>query len=125
VGKDITIDKMARNYDAVFLACGAWQERHSDIKGKQYIMSGREFLKDSNTGVKDVPGKQVAVLGGGNVAIDVARTILRLGADPVIIYRRSRGEMPALKEEVEKALEEGIKTQFLTLPWRHRKRVAR
>lgn len=116
IGKDITIEKITGGYDAVFLACGAWKERHGDIKGKQLIMSGIEFLKDSNTGLRNVPGKQVAVLGGGNVAIDVARTMLRLGADPVIIYRRSRGEMPALKEEVEKALEEGIKTQFLTLP---------
>jgi CO/xanthine dehydrogenase FAD-binding subunit len=55
-------------------------------------------------------------MGGGNVAIDVARTLLRLGAVPVIIYRRGRGEMPALKEEVDKALEEGIKIQFLALP---------
>ena len=116
VGKDIKIDDLAKTFDAVFLACGAWKERHSGIKGDQLIMSGMDFLRSSNVGVRKIPGKKVAVIGGGNAAIDVARTLVRLEADPVIIYRRSRLEMPALKEEVEKAEEEGINIQFLTLP---------
>jgi NADPH-dependent glutamate synthase beta subunit-like oxidoreductase/CO/xanthine dehydrogenase FAD-binding subunit len=116
VGKEVKIDKLTKSYDAVFLACGAWKERSSGIKGEQLIMSGAEFLRNSNIGNRKIPGKKVAVMGGGNVAIDVARTLLRLKADPVIIYRRSRAEMPALKEEVEKTEEEGIKIHFLTLP---------
>ena len=116
VGKDIKIDDLAKTFDAIFLACGTWKERHSGIKGDQLIMSGMDFLRNSNVGVRKIPGKKVAVIGGGNAAIDVARTLVRLGTDPVIIYRRSRLEMPALKEEVAKAEEEGIKIQFLTLP---------
>ena len=116
VGKDIKINDLAKSFDAVLLACGAWKERHSGIKGDQLIMSGIDFLKNSNVGVRKIPGKKVAVIGGGNAAVDIARTLVRLGAEPVILYRRSRLEMPALKEEVEKAEEEGIKIQFLTLP---------
>jgi NADPH-dependent glutamate synthase beta subunit-like oxidoreductase len=116
VGKDIETGQLAETFNAVYLACGAWKERRSGIKGEQLIQSGIEFLRNMNTGVREAPGRKVAVLGGGNVAVDVARTLLRLGAEPVIIYRRSREEMPALKEEIDKALEEGIKAQFLTLP---------
>src|SRR5512143_4090946 len=64
----------------------------------------------------EVPGKEVGIIGGGKVAIDAARSLLRLGAEPVVVYRRTRAEMPALKEEVEKAEQEGIKIEFLTLP---------
>ena len=79
-------------------------------------MSGARFLRKANLGLEEAPGKKIAVIGGGNVAIDVARTLLRLGSEPVIIYRRGKAEMPALKDEVEKAEEEGIKIEFLTLP---------
>ncbi len=114
--KDIKVDELAKSFNAVFLACGAWKERRSGIKGEQFMMSGMEFLRNSNTGIRKVPGKKIAVTGGGNVAVDVARTLLRLGAEPEVLYRRGRGEMPALKEEVEKAEQEGVKIQFLTLP---------
>lgn len=116
VGQDTKIEELAKSFDAVFLACGAWKERQSGIKGEQFMLSGIEFLRNSNTGVRKVPDKKVAVIGGGNVAVDVARTLLRLGAEPVVIYRRGRLEMPALKEEVDKAEQEGVKIQFLTLP---------
>jgi NADPH-dependent glutamate synthase beta subunit-like oxidoreductase/CO/xanthine dehydrogenase FAD-binding subunit len=116
VGKDTRVEELMNSFDAVFLACGAWQERPSGIKGEQLMLSGTEFLRNSNLGVKQVPGKKVAVIGGGNVAMDVARTLLRLGAEPVVIYRRSKAEMPAVKEEVDKAEQEGVKIQFLTLP---------
>lgn len=116
IGKDVNIEELMKSFDAVFLACGAWRERVLGIKGEQLMMSGIEFLRNSNLGVREVPGKKVAVIGGGNAAVDVARTLLRLGAEAVIIYRRSRAEMPAVKEEVNKAKEEGIKIQFLTLP---------
>ena len=116
IGEDTGVKKLMNSFDAVFLACGAGKERPSGVKGEKLMMSGLEFLRNSNLGVREVPGKKVAVIGGGNAAVDVARTLLRLGAEPLIIYRRSRAEMPAVKEEVNKAEEEGIKIQFLTLP---------
>jgi NADPH-dependent glutamate synthase beta subunit-like oxidoreductase/CO/xanthine dehydrogenase FAD-binding subunit len=116
IDKDVSLEKLIKSSDAVFLACGAGKERGLGIKGEKLMASGLEFLRNSNLGVREVPGKKVAVIGGGNVAMDVARTLLRLGAEPVIIYRRSQTEMPAVKEEVNKAEEEGIKIQFLTLP---------
>ncbi|MFC1928284.1 FAD-dependent oxidoreductase [Chloroflexota bacterium] len=116
IGKDMSTGGLMKSADAVFLACGAWKEREAGIKGEELISSGVEFLKDVNLGVKEAPGKEVAVIGGGNVAIDVARTLLRMGAEPVVVYRRTEAEMPAIEEELEKAKEEGIKFEFLTLP---------
>jgi NADPH-dependent glutamate synthase beta subunit-like oxidoreductase len=112
----VKVDDLSGKYDAVFLACGAWKERRSGIKGEQYLMSGMEFLRESNSGKRKVPGRKIAVIGGGNVAIDVARTLLRLGGEPEVLYRRGREEMPALKEEVEKAEQEGVEIRFLTVP---------
>jgi len=116
IGKDTSIGKLMASFDAVFLACGAWKERPAGVKGERLMLPGLEFLRNSNLGIREVPGKKIAVIGGGNAAVDVARTLLRLGAEPVIIYRRSKAQMPAVKEEVNKAEEEGIKIQFLTLP---------
>ena len=116
VGGKVTVRELMGRYDAVFLAGGAWKERSLEISGEELVLSGLSFLNMVNSGLRDIPGRRVAVIGGGNVAIDVARTLLRLGAEPVVIYRRSAAEMPAIKEEVEKATEEGIAFQFLTLP---------
>lgn len=116
IGKDVSIKKLMESFDAVFLACGAWREMSLGIKGEQLIMSGIEFLRNSNLGIREIPGNKVAVVGGGNVATDVARTLLRLGVEPVIVYRRSKSEMPAVKDEIEKVEEEGIKIQFFTQP---------
>jgi len=116
VGEDVKVEELMNRFDTVFLACGAWKERRLEIKGEQLMMCGMEFLRNSNLGVREVPGKKVAVIGGGNAAVDVARTLLRLGTEPVIIYRRSKAEMPAVKDEVNKAEQEGIKIQLLTLP---------
>jgi NADPH-dependent glutamate synthase beta subunit-like oxidoreductase/CO/xanthine dehydrogenase FAD-binding subunit len=116
IGKDSSVEQLMKDFDAVFLACGAWKERPSGITGERLLLSGTEFLRNSNRGVRKVPGNKVAVIGGGNVAMDVARVLLRLGAEPVVIYRRSKAEMPAVKEEVEKAEQEGIEIRFLTLP---------
>jgi NADPH-dependent glutamate synthase beta subunit-like oxidoreductase/CO/xanthine dehydrogenase FAD-binding subunit len=107
---------MTADFDAVLAAIGAWKERPAGISGENLLGSGIEFLRKSNLGSKDLPGKKVGVIGGGNVAVDVARTLLRMGAEPVIIYRRTLAEMPALKDEVQKAVEEKIKIEFLTLP---------
>jgi NADPH-dependent glutamate synthase beta subunit-like oxidoreductase len=116
VGKDVTVPELMGRFHAVFLASGAWKEKPLGIKGEQAALSGLEFLNRANTGARDIPGRKVAVIGGGNVALDVARTLLRLGGEPAVIYRRSQDEMPAFKDEVEKAKEEGIEFQFLTLP---------
>jgi NADPH-dependent glutamate synthase beta subunit-like oxidoreductase len=115
-GASRKVSEVSRDYDAVFVAAGTGKERRSGIPGEPLLMSGIEFLREANSGKQDVPGRKVAVIGGGNVAVDVARTLLRLGAEPVVLYRRGREEMPALKEEVEKAGEEGIEIQLLTLP---------
>jgi NADPH-dependent glutamate synthase beta subunit-like oxidoreductase/CO/xanthine dehydrogenase FAD-binding subunit len=116
VGKDVPLAKLMGRFDAVFLASGAWKERPLGIKGEKIALSGLEFLNRVNAGAREIPGKRVAVIGGGNVALDVTRTLLRLGAEPVVIYRRSQAEMPAFRDEVEKAKEEGIEFEFLTLP---------
>ncbi len=116
LGEDFTVEELAGRFDAVLIATGAWKEKPQIVKGNATIHSGLEFLKQVNMGERRIPGKKVAVIGGGNVAIDVARTLVRLGAKPVIIYRRSRKEMPAFKDELEKAIDEGVAFRFLTLP---------
>ena len=98
VGKDVPMKDLTDRFDAVFVASGAWQERAIGIEGDHLALSGLAFLNRVNAGLRDVPGKKVAVIGGGNVAIDVARTLLRLGAEPVVIYRRTEHEMPAVRE---------------------------
>jgi glutamate synthase (NADPH) small chain len=129
IGKIYTIDElMANGYDAVFLGTGAGLPTFMNIPGENLngIYSANEYLTRSNLMKAylfpqyDTPimgGKRVAVLGGGNVAMDAARTALRLGAEEVnIVYRRSRTELPARIEEVHHAEEEGIQFHFLTLP---------
>jgi NADPH-dependent glutamate synthase beta subunit-like oxidoreductase len=116
VGKDIAVVELAHRFDAVLLAGGAWNEKPLGIKGEEVALSGLEFLTRVNTGARNVPGRKVAVIGGGNVAMDVARTLRRMGGEPVVIYRRSRDEIPAFRDEIEKAEEEGIEFEFLTLP---------
>lgn len=129
IGKIDTIDELlSHSYDAVFLGTGAGRSLFLNIPGENFngIYSANEFLTRVNLMKAykfpeyDTPvsiGKRVAVLGAGNVAMDSARSALRLGAEEVsIIYRRSRAEMPARQEEVENAEEEGIQFKFLTNP---------
>jgi formate dehydrogenase beta subunit len=106
-----------QGYDAIFLAPGAHRGMSLGVEGETLpgVYDGASFLRDVNLGKKVDVGKKVAVIGGGNVAIDSARVALRLGAQEVtIVYRRTRAEMPASPEEVEAALEEKIKIEFLT-----------
>jgi NADPH-dependent glutamate synthase beta subunit-like oxidoreductase len=112
------LQKLCQHFGAVFLASGAWQEKPVGIEGERFLRSGMEFLEHSSARGASAPGRRVGVVGGGNVAMDVARSLLRLGAEPLVIYRRTRSEMPALAEEVEKAEQEGVKFAFLTQPVR-------
>ena len=120
-GVDVTYEELKKEgVDAFFIAIGAHKAWAMDIKGEKEfpnVIDSVEFLKDVALGDHHAPGKNVVVVGGGNVAIDAARTSLRLGADKVTIaYRRSRAQMPADIEEVEQAEEEGIEFSFLTIP---------
>ena len=118
VGSAITVPQLMDEFDAVFLAAGAWKERSLGIEGEDLAVSGLGFLNRVSAGSGDLPGKRAAVVGGGNVAVDVARMLRRLGAEPVVLYRRTEMEMPAFREEVGKAREEGVEFEFLTLPTR-------
>ena len=108
------LTELRQDFDAVFVAAGAWQETEVGILGEDCLQSGVEFLGSAD--LEKMAGKTVAVIGGGNTAIDVARSLLRVGARPVIFYRRTRDEMPALREEVERAEQEGVRFEFLTQP---------
>ena len=114
------IDKLfAQGYKAVFIAAGSHRSMPLDILGEDTpgVVPGVDFLRNVSLGNKVTVGKKVAIIGGGDVAIDAARTALRMGAEKVsIIYRRSRKEMPASAEEIESALFEGIGIEFLAAP---------
>ena len=131
VGKTLTVDELFRDgFDAIFLGTGAGLPHFLGIPGENLngVYSANEFLTRSNLMKAylfpeyDTPirvGKRVAVVGAGNVAMDAARTALRLGAEKVaIVYRRSRAEMPARLEEIENAEEEGVELMLLTNPVR-------
>ncbi|MFB0566334.1 MAG: FAD-dependent oxidoreductase [Candidatus Aminicenantaceae bacterium] len=119
VGKDVSLDGLFnQGYKAIFIATGAPVNLKLGIPGEDVegVIDPIEFLKNYNLNKKAKIGKKVAVVGGGNTAIDAARTAWRLGAEVTILYRRTRPEMPANKEDIEAAVEEGIKIDFLTLP---------
>jgi len=116
VGKNVNFEDIQEEFDAVLLAIGAWKERDIGIPGEEFMMSGLGFLKEVNKGRERPPGMAVAVIGGGNVSIDVARTLKRLGAKPTVLYRRTEKEMPAISEEITKAKGDGIEFRFLTQP---------
>jgi heterodisulfide reductase subunit A-like polyferredoxin len=122
IGKDITIsDLRKQGYKAFFVAVGSHKSRKLGIEGEDLegVYAGVELLRDINLGKKVNLGNRVAVIGGGNVAMDVVRTAWRLGAEkPFIVYRRSIEEMPANEEEIEECHEEGIEIITLTAPVR-------
>ncbi|MGC8657704.1 MAG: FAD-dependent oxidoreductase [Desulfomonilaceae bacterium] len=119
LGKDFTVDDLKnQGFKAIFLGVGCQKGARLAIPGEDStgVIQGVDFLRDAALGKKFEGIKKAVVIGGGNVAIDAARTLLRLGADSTILYRRSRAEMPAFEEEVHAALEEGVKIQFLVAP---------
>jgi formate dehydrogenase major subunit len=118
-GKDYTIDSLKKDgYDAVFVAIGAQSSSSMRVEGEDSpgVLSGIDFLRNVVMGNETGLGKKVAVVGGGNTAMDAARTALRMGAKVTVVYRRSRAEMPANAEEVEQAEEEGVEFVFLSAP---------
>ena len=119
VGQSITFDDLRKSFAAVFVAIGAHVERKLAVPGENLVgvTGGVEFLRRVNLEKPVIPGRQVLVIGGGNSALDAARTALRCGAtDVTIVYRRTRAEMPADHREIEDAQREGIKLMFLAAP---------
>ena len=119
IGKDITIQQLRdEGYKGFYVAIGAQKSSKLRIPGEDLtgVYGGVDFLREVNLGNKPEIGKKCAVIGGGNVAMDVCRTAVRLGAETYVIYRRSEDEMPADKEEVAEAREEGVKICFLNAP---------
>jgi NADPH-dependent glutamate synthase beta subunit-like oxidoreductase/Pyruvate/2-oxoacid:ferredoxin oxidoreductase delta subunit len=131
VGRDVTLDALRSEYGAVFVGIGAHHGKTLGLPGEEGpgVFAGTDFLNRINSGSQIDVGKKVLVIGGGDTAIDAARVSLRLsadaaglskrmGADVTILYRRTRGEMPAISHEIDEALEEGIAIEFLAAPVR-------
>jgi len=121
VGVDVTLDALAQDFAAVILATGAHKSLKAGIEGEegQGVLNSFPFLEDVKLGRPVEIGRRVGVIGGGNSAIDAARTALRVGAAEVfIVYRRTREEMPAIRHEVDSGLEEGIRVAELVAPVR-------
>ncbi len=119
LGEDITITYLKKTYDAVFIAIGAWASMNMGCEGedKEGVMGGIEFLRKATLAEPIYLGQNVAVIGGGNTAMDVARTAVRLGAEHVqVLYRRTKDEMPAEDIEIEEAEEEGVEFVYLVAP---------
>jgi len=118
VGNDISMGDLLQDYDAVFIAVGAHRSLSLRIPGEDLsgVLGGTEFLRAVEMGTAPKVGKRVAVIGGGNVAIDVARICRRMDSDVAILYRRERKDMPADEEEIEGALDEGIELKVLFAP---------
>ena len=120
IGPDLTIDDLfEKGYKAVYLALGAHRGINLGVPGEKAegVRQGVDFLREVNLTGKARVGRRMAVIGGGNVAIDVARSAVRLGAEEVtIVYRRTRAEMPAWEEEIQAAEAEGVKIVYLSAP---------
>jgi 2-oxoacid:acceptor oxidoreductase gamma subunit (pyruvate/2-ketoisovalerate family)/2-oxoacid:acceptor oxidoreductase delta subunit (pyruvate/2-ketoisovalerate family) len=119
LNKKVTIDELSGDFSAIVAAVGSHIESTMRIENEDLVIEGISFLRkfkleNDNAGI--AKGEEIAIIGGGNTAIDVSRTSLRLGASPTIYYRRTHNEMPAIAHEVEEAIEEGVKFKFLTAP---------
>lgn len=120
VGRDVTIQQLRdEGYQGFYVAIGAQKSAPIGVPGEELagVFGGVDFLREVNLGGKPVIGKKCAVIGGGNVAMDVCRTAIRLGAkETYIVYRRSEAEMPADPEEVAEAMAEGVQFRYLNAP---------
>ena len=114
VGADIQLNDLASQFDAVFLSIGTWKESWLYLPGTELkgVYPALPFLESVTRQEKVAPGVRVTVIGGGNAAIDSARTVLRMGANVTILYRRERKDMPAIDEEIQAAEDEGVKFCF-------------
>jgi heterodisulfide reductase subunit A-like polyferredoxin len=121
VGREVSADQLAGDFDAVFVATGAHNSRRLDIPGEdcEDVIHGVDFLRKLTLGEPAPVGKRVVIIGGGNTAIDAARTAARLDVDEVtLVYRRSRQEMPADAAEISAAIAEGVEIHYLAAPIR-------
>ncbi len=116
LGSDVTLDDLAATFTAVFVATGACRERGVDVPGESLTERGLDFLESVTRGDVTMPGRRCAVIGGGNTAMDVARMLHKLGGDVTVLYRRTEAEMPAIREEYERATAEGVAFMFLAQP---------
>jgi len=127
IGKDITFDEIVSEYDAVIIATGTWKEKDLRIEGENLIgvygaldflvklaLYREGYIKDLDINL----GKKAVVIGGGNSAMDAARTLIRMNIETIVAYRRTKEYMPAYEHEVKKAEEEGVKFMFLVSPRR-------
>ena len=121
IGRDATLEKLRGDFDALIVANGAWRSVPMRIPGEDLhgVWGGIDFLRAAVNGEKPELGRRVAIVGGGNTAMDACRTAVRLGAEEVyVLYRRTRDEMPAERIEIAEAEEEGVKFKFLCSPVR-------
>jgi len=118
LGEDITIEYLQNKYDASLLAIGAWESSSMRCEGEDLdgVIGGIDFLRQVTQNEPVNLGKKVVVVGGGNTAMDVARTSVRLGADVTVVYRRTEEQMPAEEIEIVEGREEGVKYNFLSSP---------
>ena len=118
VGADLPWERVLADFDALFVASGAHASRALGVEGEDGtgVRPGLAFLREVNAGARPSVGRRVVVVGGGNTAMDCARSALRLGASVTVLYRRTRAEMPAIADEVEEADREGVAFAFLAAP---------
>jgi NADPH-dependent glutamate synthase beta subunit-like oxidoreductase len=120
VGESVTLNDLGHQFDSVFLAIGTWKEAWVYLPGTELtgVIPALPFLESVSRNEPVPVGKKVVVIGGGNAAVDSARTARRLGAEVTIVYRRERKDMPAIPEEIRAAEHEGAKVVYLAAPHR-------
>jgi dissimilatory sulfite reductase flavoprotein subunit len=118
IGDGLSLENLRKEYKVIFVGIGAHKGLKLGVPGEEAsnVFTGTRFLNQANRGEGVTLGKKVIVIGGGDTAIDAARVSKRLGASVTILYRRSRQEMPAIKQEIEGAIEEGVDIEFLVAP---------
>jgi NADPH-dependent glutamate synthase beta subunit-like oxidoreductase len=127
VGRDLTLEQLREDHALLFLGMGAQSARKLGVEGEAGpgVLSGIDYLTRRKLGIPGRLGRHVVVVGGGNTAMDAARSARRDGAEVTVLYRRSRGEMPAAAQEVEDAMAEGVQFEFLSAPLRILREAAR